>query len=429
MFVINKRNRWFFLIIVCMGMTGIFGVPYLTRGFYNVFQDAMGFTHSQIGNLMSTYGVLSMILFLPGGWLADSYSIRKLLAYSFVVSALLGGVILINDSYTMLLIVYATFAVTSSMVFFPAMLKFVRLLGTSAEQGTLYGFKESFYGVFGVIVGLIVIRINVVTGSDLAAYRWLVILYSLLCLIAGLLLLLLMKEEKAVSCQEEKKKVDKEVLLNLLKIKELWLVTFSVMSCFIVYCSITYTSPYLVEVFKIPNSLASQLGIFRQYVAPIFMCILFGRLADRRGSSVKVVMQTLILMGICVVLFIQVPVNASMITLAVATMGALTLFSTGVRGIYYAQIDEAGLPVEYTGTVIGILAIVAFSPDAFYYTLMGKIIDYHIELGQVVTGYKIVFGISALFAFIGVGVGMILLREIKMKQTEDGVLCDQGINS
>jgi len=429
MFAINNKNRWFFLIIVCMGMTGIFGVPYLTRGFYNVFQDAMGFNHSQIGNLMSTYGVLSMLLFLPGGWLADSFSIRKLLAYSFIVSGLLGGVILVNATYETLLVVYAVFAITSSMVFFPAMLKFVRLLGTSAEQGTLYGFKESFYGVFGVIVGLVVIRINVLTGSDLAAYRWLVILYSALCLLAGFLLLLLMKEEVRDSSVGARHKVDRAVLMTLLKTKELWLVTFSVMSCFIVYCSITYTSPYLVEVFGIPNSLASQLGIFRQYVAPIFMCILFGRIADKRGSSIKLVMETLILMGISVLLFMQVPVEPELIVLAVVTMGALTLFSTGVRGIYYAQIDEAALPLEYTGTVIGILSIVAFSPDAFYYAFMGKIIDHYTALGQVIKGYRIVFGFSATFAFIGVAVGLLLIRQVKKKESKGEVLCDQGINS
>lgn len=210
--------------------------------------------------------------------------------------------------------------------------------------------------------------------------------------------------------------------------KELWLVTFSIMSCFVVYCSITYTSPYLVEVFHIPNTLASQLGIFRQYVAPIFMCLLFGRYADKKGSSVKVVMQTLLIMGICVMLFIQVPIRPSLMGLAVVAMAALTLFSTGVRGIYYAQIDEAKLPIEYTGTVIGILSIVAFSPDAFYYVIMGRIIDYYIELGQVVTGYRIVFGLSAIFAFVGVGVGIVLLNQIKRGEAKDGLVSDQNIN-
>ena len=415
MFSINKKNRWFFLTIVCMGMTGVFGVPYLTRGFYNVFQDAMGLTHSQIGLLMSTYGTLNLFLYFPGGWLADKISIKKLLCFSFIGSAVLGGVILIYSSFSVLLMVYAGFSVTSIMTFFPAMLKFVRTLGDSNEQGVLYGYKESFYGVFGVIIGLIVVKIGTVTGSDVSAYRWLVVLYSGISLFAGITLWILLKEDNETEKILEKKTINLKIILKLLRMKNVWLVTLSILSCYTVYCSVTYTSPYLVEVFGVSNELASKLGLFRQYVAPIFMCLLYGIIADKVGSSVKVIKITAYAIGVSCLAFIFTPKAPEMITMAILSMFFFTIFSTGVRGAYFAQIDEAKLPIEYMGTIVGIISVIAFLPDAFYYTVMGHLIDRYSHAGNVALGYQIVFGISAFFAVMAIITGKALYKSIYNK--------------
>lgn len=415
MFSINKKNRWFFLIIICMGMTGVFGVPYLTRSFYNVFQDAMGLTHSQIGVLMSIYGTLNLFLYFPGGWLADRVSIKTLLCFSFIFSGILGGIILMRSSFLVLSIAYAGFAVITSLTFFSTMLKFVRTLGDSDEQGALYGFKESLYGVFGVIIGIVVVKIGEVTGSDIAAYRWLVFLYSAISIVAGILLLVLLKSDYGKKDVLKKQSVNFEIIFKLLKMKNVWLITLSILSCYTVYCSLTYISPYLVEVFGASNDIASKLGLFRQYIAKIFMCFLFGKFADKKGSSVKVIEKSSYAILVFCIMFIGVPKKPSMLIPAIIVMVFLTLFTTGVRGVYFAQIDEAKLPLEYTGTILGIVSVVAFFPDAFYYTVMGNLIDKYIKLGNTAMGYQIVFGISAFFAVMAITTGKALYKSIYNK--------------
>lgn len=409
MFTINKNNRWLFLAILCFGMTGLFGVPYLTRGFYNVFQDAMGITNAQIGILMSTFGLVNLVTYFIGGWLADKISMKKLLVFSYIASGILGIIMLYSTSFTSLILIYAGFSVSTGLTFFPAMLKFVRSLGDDSEQGLLYGLKEAGYAAVGVIVGFVVVRIRVNSGSDMVTFQWLVMLYSGLSISAGLLLQFLMKDEKPVSSAKSEP-VDIKLIAKIAKMKEVWLITISIFCCYLVYSSLTYSSPYLVDVYGISNSTASTLGIIRQYVASAFVCLLYGIVADKIGSSVKMVNFTFIGLAITCVAFAMVPQGAAFVGLAIGLMVAITILACGVRGVYYAQVSEAGFPLEYTGTVMGIIAILAFTPDAFYFTVMGRLLDKHIAAGTAVTGYHTIFMISAVAAVVGIVAGSVLYK-------------------
>jgi len=409
MFTINRKNRWLFLAILCFGMTGLFGVPYLTRGFYNVFQDAMGITNEQIGILMSTFGLVNLVTYFIGGWLADKVSMKKLLVFSYIASGILGIIMLYSTSFMGLVLIYAGFSVSTGLTFFPAMLKFVRSLGEDSEQGLLYGLKEAGYAFVGVIVGFVVVRIRVNSGSDLVTFQWLVMLYSGLSITAGLLLQFLMKDEKPEGSGKTQP-VDVKLIGKIAKMKEVWLITISIFCCYLVYSSLTYSSPYLVDVYGISNSTASTLGIIRQYVASAFVCLLYGVIADKIGSSVKMVNVTFIGLAVTCLAFAMIPQGAAFVGLAIGLMVAVTILACGVRGVYYAQVSEAGFPLEYTGTVMGIISILAFTPDAFYFTFMGRLLDKHIAAGTAATGYHIIFMISAVASVVGIVAGSILYK-------------------
>jgi len=411
MFEINKKSRWLFLTILCFGMTGLYGVPYLTRGFYNVFQDAMGINNEQIGILMSTFGLVNLVTYFVGGWLADKISVKKLLVFSYIASGLLGGVMLMSKSFTALILVYAGFSISTGLTYFPAMLKFVRSLGEDSEQGLLYGLKEAGYAVVGVIVGFAVVRIRVNSGSDLVTFQWLVGLYSALSIVAGILFMFLMKDEKPAN-SEGSKPIDVKLIGKIAKMKEVWLITISIFCCYLVYSSLTYSSPYLVDVYDISNSTASTLGIIRQYVASAAVCLLYGIVADKIGSSVKMVNYTFIGLIVSCFAFAMIPGGSAFVTLAIALMVAVTILACGVRGVYYAQVSEAGFPLEYTGTVLGIISILAFTPDAFYFTFMGRLLDKHIAAGTAATGYHIIFTISGIASIVGIVAGTMLYRSV-----------------
>jgi hypothetical protein len=78
----------------------------------------------------------------------------------------------------------------------------------------------------------------------------------------------------------------------------------------------------------------------------------------------------------------------------------LTLTAIGiyaVRAIYFAVMKEARVPLGLTGTAVGIVSFVGFTPDIFMGPWMGHLLDKH--PGE--PGHQYVFLLLSLFALIG----------------------------
>ena len=69
----------------------------------------------------------------------------------------------------------------------------------------------------------------------------------------------------------------------------------------------------------------------------------------------------------------------------------------GVRGIYFALYQEAKVPLVITGSAVGLVSIVGFTPDIF----MGPLMGYLIDSSPGATGHQHVFLVLVLFAAIG----------------------------
>lgn len=79
--------------MVCLILAGeaIFTLPFHVSRFFGVtFLRVFGFDETQLGYLISIYGLVAMVAYGLGGPLADSFSARKLLAFSLVATGL-GG--------------------------------------------------------------------------------------------------------------------------------------------------------------------------------------------------------------------------------------------------------------------------------------------------------------------------------------------------
>ena len=79
-------RRW--LLITVLGFSGgiIFLLPWLFEVFYTPLGSALGLNHTELGSLVSIFGIVSMICYFPGGWLADRVSSRKLITTSLLAT-------------------------------------------------------------------------------------------------------------------------------------------------------------------------------------------------------------------------------------------------------------------------------------------------------------------------------------------------------
>lgn len=80
-------------------------------------------------------------------------------------------------------------------------------------------------------------------------------------------------------------------------------------------------------------------------------------------------------------------------TMVVGTSAAVF----GLRGLYFAIFDDAGVPAALTGTAAGLVSVIGYTPDIF----MGPLNGYLTDTYPGALGHEYFFGILAGFAGLG----------------------------
>ena len=83
----SNATKWLTLIIVAFAGGLITKLPYLRETYMEPLQAATGATKTQLGIIMSAYGIVNFICYFPGGVLADKFSSKKLIVFSCIGTA------------------------------------------------------------------------------------------------------------------------------------------------------------------------------------------------------------------------------------------------------------------------------------------------------------------------------------------------------
>lgn len=389
----NKLDwkKYLTIFIIASGTTVMYSLPYLKSTFYDPMRLALGLDHQQLGNLLSVYGILATILYFFGGFMADKFSAKKLMSFSLVSTGLLGFYFSTFPSYTMLLVIFALWGITTIFTFWAASMKVIRMLGDESVQGKLFGLNEGLSGIAGVVVSFIGLYLFEIFADVTIGFKYVVWLYSGLSVLCGVLIMFIVKEKKV----EGEKSASLKELVSAVKMPKAWLIGLIIFSTYMVFSSLTYLSPYLSDVFKISMALISALSIIRTYAIKMGASPVAGILVDKVGSSLKVLNIGFIAVAVCELLFLLLPRSESLVMVAVLNMIVLSIVLFGFRGIYFATVAESKIPIEKTGAVIGIASFIGFCPDAFFYTLVGGWID----KGE--QGYTYMFILCLVCAVVG----------------------------
>lgn len=406
-----RKKRWFIMIVMMLGQVAAYAVPYLVRSYYTLFQESAGLTNVQVGILMTVYGTGGILLYFPGGWIADKINPRILLLISFVGSGLLSFIMLLKPTFSVLIILYIAFSFTTILTLWAAQIKVIRSLGTEKEQGKMFASREWLYGIFGMLIGFGAQGIGSMAGSQAVTFNALIISYSILAIVSGFGIFFLLGKDYDPNLGGSEK-IDLNSIAIMAKKKEVWFVAAVVFSCYLVYASVSYTSAYLQNVYGMSKEWGSLFGTVRAYGIRAFLPFIFGVLADRTGSSVRVLLYSIVGMAICMVGFLILPPDAAYLMAGIIIMLMVTMIATGARALYYAQFSEAKFPIYLTGIATGIVAVIAYAPDAFLYLLTGYWID---TFGNAGYTYLFVFVLCVLV--FGFGAAMLLYKSIKTSKT------------
>jgi nitrate/nitrite transporter NarK len=349
-----------------------------------------------------------MIFYFPGGWFADRISARKLLTFAFAVTGLLGFYFGTYPSYTMCIIINLIWGLVATLTFWAALIRATRELAGKDEQGKFYGLLEGGRGLTTVIISTAVLAIFAKLGSGVAGLTVVINIYSAVCVIAAILTWFFVEDSKTV----EQNNALWEDIVKVVKMPAVWLLAVIVLTNYSVYLGSTYLTPYVTEIFGATVAISALLAIVRTYGLQLFGGPIGGFIADKVGSTTKVITWCYVLMAVTVGIFLVVPGKSSLLYLLVVNMIVFGAAVFAMRGIYFASMEEVKIPLALTGSAVGFASMIGFTPDIYMNLLAGHLLDTY----QGMMGYKMLFVVMLLFVAVGLIASILLLRLAKKKR-------------
>lgn len=412
-------KKWISFGTLMLGAGTIYKLGFMKDAFYVPMQEFMGLSHTQIGTAMSIAGLISTFGFLASIYLTDRISKKIMIPASLIGICLCGLWLSTFPSYPIFLAIYCLLAICADMLYWPTMLKTVRLLGNEDEQGRMFGILEAGRGLMDTIVAFCALGIFSAMGSTAAGLRAAILFYAIVPgVIAILAFFLLEPDAPAVKTDDEGKEVSAnkaamDGVIRALKNKNIWLVSFNVFFVYSVYCGLTYFIPFLEEAYALPAALVGVYGIINQYGLKMLGGPVGGFVTDKvLHSATKYLRICFVIVAAILAVFAFLP-HKSMGTIAgmIITL-TISAFVFSMRAVFFAPMDEVKVPREITGAAMSIGSFVGYLPGAFMYAVYGNILDRF----EGLDGYRIVFIVMTVFAVIGFFLSSYILRTMKKEK-------------
>jgi len=409
-----------YLQILALGVAGgsIYLMPYIRYVFYDWQIEAMGITNTQLGLLSTAYTIGNVILYIPGGIIADKFSTKKCILISLISTTILTFIFAFTmGSYALALVIWLLFAVTTTFLFWDALMKTIRLIGDEKEQGFMFGLYYMGNGLTGAIAGAL--GLNAATRADTAQgkFFWGVVVYGIATGVAALLIALLLKD-KSKEAATIKKDPDGEFKFSLvgklLKSPTVWIFSIIVFTGYAVFSSTSYFTPYLTNVIGITPEDSGYLSIIRSYIFYVLTPV-SGIIADKliKSTSKWFITLFVILAALFLGVFL-IPNGAGVGFVSFYTL-LPGLFGLALYGIIFSIAAETKIPAAVMGTAVGIASIIGYAPDFFMAAMFGNWLD---NMGN--SGYNYIFIFIAANCLVGF-VAAIIVRHQSKKNPLGGV--------
>ncbi|WP_040249351.1 MFS transporter [Psychroserpens mesophilus] len=398
----------YIIILLILAGEAVFILPFvLQRIFRPTFLETFAITNLQIGSCFSIYGLVALFSYLFGGPLADKFKPHILMSVALMLTALGGFYLATYPTLKNLHLLYGFWGFTTIFLFWASMIKATRIWGGTDKQGIAFGFLDggrgltaALFGSVGVMIFSFFItkEIEVTTLDERREAFKQVIIYSsvAICIIALLVFFFL----KNLNSSEENT-IDKSKSLTLssfkqvMKFRAVWLLMIIILCAYFGYKMTDVFSLYANQVMNYNEIDSAKVGTYLLYMRPV-IGVVIGLLADRTRASLWIIIG-FILMLITSLVFASGILNDSTTLLFILSIGTMALGVYSARVLYFATLEESKIPLALTGTAVGFISIVGYTPDIFAGPLMGYVLD--ANPGEI--GLRHVFAIMSGFSLVG----------------------------
>ncbi len=403
-----------YLTLAALGLAGgaIYFLPYVKYVFYDAQIAAMGITNAQSGLLLTVYTIGNVLLYAPGGIIADRIAPKKAIVISLVATGLLCYLYAFTFNYYLSLAIWLGLSFSTAFVFWSSLMKAVRIVGTEQEQGLMYGIYYACNGLAGALTQSLALFASGTAGGDIVeGFFRAVVTGGTVSIIAAIVLVFLLRGDTVVESDESSKFRMKDVG-TLVRNPIVWVFSLAIFCAYGIYSCTSYFNPYLTEIVGISASESGVFSIIRNYLF-LLLAPVGGILADRVfHSTAKWLSCCMVILAALFIGVLFLPSSISPLAASIYTLipGA---FAMMMYGVLFSIVSEAGIPRAMTGTAIGIASMVGYLPDSIYNPLFGAWLD---SFGGQ-TGYTMIFGFLAASAVLGAILTYIIYRKHRASRT------------
>jgi len=323
----------------------------------------------------------------------------------------MGGLVLITiPGQFVLSVLYGFWGITTILLFWSAMMRATREWGGKLSQGKAFGLLDGGRGLVASVVASIGVFLfaamvledaaSILESDNLRAFQVLIVFYSLLTFGGAVMVWFVIPETKMERLYENPFQGITQVLLR----RSTWLQAFIVVCAYCGYKGLDFYAQFGTDVLGMNEVEASRFVSNASYLRPL-AAIGAGFIADRFSSGKTILVTFVVVMVGYLFFYLISPLslgrNLILANLLVTFAAIYTL-----RGVYFALFEETIVPPHLTGTTVGIVSLVGFTPDIFFNSIAGRILD-NIP-GE--KGFQYFFFLLAIFSIVVLISSILLIR-------------------
>ena len=413
----GQARRSLTLLTLIAAGESVFFLPFLlARVFRPTVLEVFGLTNLELGTAYGVYGIVAMFAYFFGGPMADRFGARKMLAIALVTTAAGGLLLLTIPALSTLILLYAYWGITTIALLWAPLIKATRKWGGELSQGAAFGLLDGGRGLLTAVTASIMVAVFAAllpTDPELAgleqrtaALREVILI--LLSIPAGTAVLIwLVLPASAGNDQahhSNKPRLTLRGISHVFAMPAVWLQAFIILCAYVGFRSIDDFSLYANEVLGMNEVDAARLGTISLWVRPV-AAVSAGFLADRLGAG-RMTLASFALIATGSIVLASGVITGGTYTLFLLTVVGASLGICALRGLYFAIMKEGRIPLAFTGSAVGFVSLIGYTPDIFMGPLMGWLLD----RSPGATGHQHVFWVVTGFAVLGLVASLLFQR-------------------
>ncbi len=388
----KKKNPNLTLIVIAISYYAIYNLQLMKSLYYSSVQYGFAINNTQIGQIFSVCGILSMVAYLCGTLFQSRFTTKFLMVGSLIIIGSLSLILMFIPPYPVLLIIFGAAGFLVNATFYPAYLTVMQNVGGQHHQGEAFAKFYIFSSILGSGFALIAFQLTSYFRDPVMELRALLLYFTVLNLMGALGITLFLP---AIPIPEKTGRLfDKWALQQILGNKQIWLAVLIIFANYVNFSNLTYTLPYLSNKFDLPSGLVNLITILRVYILVLLAAPIAGKITDRMHTAIHLIKGSFLLYAI--VIFLMVWLFSDNALGTIACIIGICFFVPLGKSMSLVLISETDLPPYLSGLALSIVSFLAYSPDAFYYYISGWVLDQFPD-----RGYLYVFAISGVIALIG----------------------------